>query len=64
MSRNDAVQTDPAILRAIEARDPDGGTEQPSAAAYAAFRAGVIADFGWRAWHDYSPGGWDGGYDE
>ena len=45
-------------LRAIEARDPDGGTRQPTMADYRAHREWAVATYGVAAWTVYNEGGW------
>jgi len=46
------------VLRAIESRDPDGGTRQPTIADYRAFREWAVATYGAAAFTRYSEGGW------
>ena len=46
------------VLRAIEARDPDGFPVEPTEADYREFRAWAIRTYGMPAWERYSGGGW------
>jgi hypothetical protein len=42
------------ILKAIAARDPDGGSVEPTAALYAAHKAWAVAEYGQAAWDAYT----------
>ncbi|MFY1688161.1 hypothetical protein [Plantactinospora sp. WMMB782] len=46
------------MLEAIEARDPDGGEREPTAADYEAHKQWAIAAYGEDVWRQYSAGGW------
>lgn len=41
------------VLKAIAARDPDGGLRRPTAALYAAHKAWAVAEYGQAAWEAY-----------
>ena len=45
-------------LYAIMARDPDGGSVEPTPAAYVAFEAWARGAYGDDAWTVYAAGGW------
>lgn len=45
-------------LKAIMARDPDGGEVEPTPTAYAIFEAWAIEAYGRDAWEVYRAGGW------
>lgn len=53
--------TELSVLHAILNRDPDGGTVQPTPAAYANHRTWAIGTYGKSAWADYLAGGWGNG---
>ena len=45
-------------LKAIEARDPDGGEREPTEAAYAYHEKWAIETYGREVWKTYITGGW------
>jgi hypothetical protein len=45
-------------LRAIQARDPDGGTVKPTDADHAAHEAWAVAEYGREVWDTYVAGNW------
>jgi len=46
-------------LRDIESRDPDGGTVQPTEAAYRCHELWSLDTYGSHVWTVYQAGGWD-----
>ena len=46
-------------LKAIEARDPDGGDVEPTDIDYEAHKAWAIRNYGQSTWDRYVRGGWD-----